>query len=106
MTAYKDRKSYLQLLRLIAAVVEEAKRDYEEAYDVLLTGQTDSGEPPAERPDKTINDCERFFTVMYGEDAAHNLCLELRCSSAGRLLEKTPRLVRRHTRVYYSAKLS
>ena len=105
MIQQEDRQLRLQVLRLIAAVVEEAKHDYEEAYDILLIGESESG-LPAEKPEKTIRECERFFSDFYGSDAAKELCLELRCRSARRLIEKTPRLVRRHGRIYYSAKLS
>lgn len=106
MTTYENRQLRLRVLRLIAAVVEEAKHDYEQAYDILLSGETESDVLPDEKPEKTINECERFFADFYGSDAAKELCIELRCRSARRLLEKTPRLVRRHGRIYYSAKLS
>lgn len=105
MTEYENGQLRLRVLRLIAAVVDEAKQDYEQAYDSLLYGDCEAADLPAENPAKTISECERFFSDFYGENAAKELCLELRCRSARRLLEKTPRLIRRHSRVYYSAKM-
>lgn len=106
MTEYENGQLRLRVLRLIAAVVDEAKQDYELAWDSLLYGDCEAPEIPCEKPEKTLAECERFFTDFYGETAAKDLCLELRCRSARRLLEKTPRLIRRHSRIYYSAKMS